>query len=234
VVVKAIEELKRSPMKRLRLEEWSMEQDLVLYRGKVYIPKEPEIRRELVQLHHDTPVAGHLGRWKTQELIARNYWWPGITKYVAEYVKGCDKCQRNKIIPQQPVGKLMSPETPTEPWKGVAADFIMGLPETQGMDALLVVVDRAKKQIHVIPTSKETSALGLAKLYRDNVWRYHGLPDSIISDRGPQFAADLMRELNTMLGIQTKLLTAYHPQTDGQTERTNQDIEQYLRMFVSH
>jgi transposase InsO family protein len=80
----------------------------------------------------------------------------------------------------------------------------------------------------------ETSALGLAKLYQDNVWRYHRLPDSIISDRGPQFTAELMKELNKLLGIQTKLLTAYHPQTDGQTERMNQKIEQYLQLFISH
>ena len=127
----------------------------------------------------------------------------------------------------------MSPETPMEPWKNISADFIVGLPEAQGFDALLVVVDRAKKMVHAIPTTYETSALGLAKLYCDNVWRLHGLPDSIISDRGPQFAAELIKELNKLLGIQTKLSTAYHPQTDGQTERMNQEIEQYLRMFMS-
>src|SRR5882757_2986667 len=106
----------------------------------------------------------------------------------------------------------MSPETLTEPWKDISADFIVGLPEAQGYDVLLIVVDRSKKQMHVVPTTMETSALGLAKLYRDNVWRYHGLPDSIISDRGPQFAANLMRELNKLLGIQMKLSTVFHPQ----------------------
>jgi transposase InsO family protein len=128
----------------------------------------------------------------------------------------------------------MSPATLTEPWKNISADFIVGLPMSQGFDALLVVVDRTKKQMHAVPTTMEMSALGLAKLYRDNVWRYHGLPDSIISDRGLQFAAELMKELNKLLGIQTKLSTAYHPQTDGQTEQMNQEIEQYLRLFVSH
>ena len=227
-VVKAVEEMKRAPVKRLRSEEWSEEQGLILFRGKVYVPKDMQLRRELVRLHHDTPIAGHPGRWKTLELVTRNYWWPGITKFVFDYVDGCDKCQRYKNFPQPPVGKLMSPETPTEPWKNISAVFIVGLLSAQGFDALLVVVDRAKKQMHAIPTTAETSALGLAKLYRDNVWRYHGLPDSMISDRGPQFAAELMKELNKLLGIQTKLSTAYHPQTDGQTERMNQEIEQYL------
>ena len=88
--------------------------------------------------------------------------------------------------------------------------------------------------MHVIPTTAETSALGLAKLYRDNVWKHHDLPDSIISDRGPQFTASMMCKLNSLLDIQTKLFMAFHPQMDGQTERVNQDIEQYLRLFISH
>jgi transposase InsO family protein len=128
----------------------------------------------------------------------------------------------------------MSPETPTEPWKNITADFITGLPEAQGFDMILVVVDRSKKQMHTIPTTSETSALGLAKLYQDNVWKLHGLPNSIISDQGPQFAAELMKELNKILGIQTRLSTAFHPQTNGQTKHANQELEQYLRLFVSH
>ena len=88
--------------------------------------------------------------------------------------------------------------------------------------------------VHFIPTTEKTSAEGLARLFRDNVWKLYGLPESIISDRGPQFAAGLMRELNEMLGIKSKLSTVFHPQTNGQTERVNQEIEQYLRMFIDH
>jgi len=87
---------------------------------------------------------------------------------------------------------------------------------------------------HFIATTKKTSVEGLAKLFQDHVWKLHGLPESIISDRGVQFAAGMMKELNNLLGIQTKLLTAYHPQTDGQTERINQKLEQYLRVFINH
>jgi len=90
------------------------------------------------------------------------------------------------------------------------------------------------KIVHFIPTTEKTSAEGLARLFRDSVWKLHGLPKSIISDRGPQFTAGLMRELNRMLGIKSKLLTASHPQTNGQTERVNQELEQYLRMFIDH
>jgi len=88
--------------------------------------------------------------------------------------------------------------------------------------------------VHFIPTTEKTSAEGLARLFRDNIWKLHGLPESIILDRGPQFAAGLMRELNRMLEIESELSTAFYPQTDGQTERVNQELEQYLRMFIDH
>ena len=98
----------------------------------------------------------------------------------------------------------------------------------------MVVYDRFSKMAYFIATMEKMSAEGLAKLFRDQVWRLHGLPESIISDRGVQFAAGMMKELNNLLGIQTKLLMAYHPQTDGQTERINQELEQYLRVFIDH
>jgi len=110
----------------------------------------------------------------------------------------------------------------------------MKLPLAQGYDSILVVVDWFTKMVHFMPTTEKTTAEGLARLFRDNVWRLHGLPESIILDRGPQFVAGLMRELNEMLGIKTKLSTAFHPQTDKQTKRMNQELEQYLQMFIDH
>jgi len=123
---------------------------------------------------------------------------------------------------------------PEKPWMHISADFITKLLLAQGYDSILVVVNRLTKMVHFIPTTEKTSAEGLARLFRDNVWKLHGLPKSIISDRGPQFAAGLMRELNEMLGIKSKLSTAFHPQIDRQTERINQELEQYLRMFIDH
>jgi len=123
---------------------------------------------------------------------------------------------------------------PEKPWMHILADFITKLPIAQRYDSILVVVDRLTKMVHFIPTTEKTSAEGLARLFRDNVWKLYGLPKSIISDRGPLFATGLMRELNQMLGIESKMLTAFHSQTDGQTERVNQKLEQYLRMFIDH
>jgi len=121
-----------------------------------------------------------------------------------------------------------------KPWTHILADFITKLPLAQGYDSILVVVDRLTKMVYFIPTTEKTSTEELAQLFRDNVWKLHGLPESIISDRGPQFAAGLMRELNEILGIKSKLLMAFHPQTDEQTKRINQKLKQYLRMFIDH
>jgi len=202
--------------------------------GKVYVPKDERLRAEVIRLHHDTLVGGHGDQWKTTELVTRNFWWPGVTKEVKKYVEECDACQRNKNRMEAPAGKLMPNSAPEKLWAHISADFITKLPLAQGYDSILVVCDRMTKMVHFIPTTEKTSAEGLARMFRDHVWKLHGLLESIVSDRGAQFAAGLMRELNRMLGIETKLSTAFHPQTDGQTERTNQELEQYLRMFIDH
>ena len=113
-------------------------------------------------------------------------------------------------------------------------DFITKLPTSKGHDSILVVCDRFSKMSHFVATTERMTVEGLARLFGDNMWKLHGLPESVISDRGLQFAAGIMRELNKMLGIETKLSTAYHLETDRQIERTNQELEQYLRMYVNH
>jgi len=153
---------------------------------------------------------------------------------VKQYIEGCDACQRNKNRTEQPAGKLIPNSIPEKPWMHILADFITKLPLAQGYDSILVVVDQLTKMVHFILTMEKTSAEGLVRLFRDNVWKLHGLPESIILDRGPQFAAGLMRELNGMLEIMSKLSMAFHPQTDRQMERMNQELEQYLRMFINH
>jgi len=110
----------------------------------------------------------------------------------------------------------------------------MKLPVVAGKDAILVVCNRLSKMTHFVAMTEGTSVEGLARLFWDNVWKLHGLPESIVSDRGPQFAAELTKELNRMLGIKTKLSTAFHPQTNGQTERMNQELEQYLQFFIEN
>jgi len=232
-MVKAIEELKKTGVKMLRDEKWEIEDGVVLKEGRIYVP-EGELRGEVIRLYHDIPVGGYGGRWKMTKLVTRNYWWPGVTKEVGRYVNGCNAYQRYKNRSEAPAGKLMPNAIPEKLWSHISADFITKLPLAQGYDAILVVCDRFSKMAHFIATTKKTLAEGLAKLFRDQVWRLHGLPESIISDRRVQFAAGMMKELNNLLGIQTKLSMAYHPQMDGQTERINQELEQYLRVFIDH
>ena len=149
------------------------------------------------------------------ELVTRNFWWLGVTREVKQYVEGYDVCQWNKNWTQPLAEKLMLNLIPEKVWTHISTDFITKLPLVQWYNAILVVVDRFTKMGHFIPTTKKTSTEGLAHLFRDNVWKLHGLPDSIILDRGPQFVAGIMKELNHMLRIETKLLTVFHPQTDG-------------------
>jgi len=233
-VVKAVSMLRQAGVKDVIGEDWSEEQGLILFRGKVYVPKDKEIRRQIVKLHHDSTLTGHPGRWKTLELVSRNYWWPNISRYVASYVKSCDRCNRTKTFPNKPVGKLTPNAIPSAPWDVLTVDLITGLPLSQGYNAIIVMVDRFTKMVHVAPCHDTVTSEGVARLFRDNIWKHHGLPLQVISDRGPQFVSGFMRELNKLLGIKITPSTAYHPQTDGQTERVNQEIEQYLRLFVNH
>jgi len=205
--------MKKAGVKELRGNEWQIEGDLVLKEEKVYVPKDKELRAEVVQLHYDVPTVRHGGRWKTVELVTRNYLWLEVTRDVRRYVEGYDLCQRMKIRMEEPAEKLKLGEMPKKPWSHLTVDFITKLPVVAGKDAILVVCDWLSKMAHFVATIEE-----LARLFQDNVWKLHGLPESVVLDRGPQFAAELTKELNRMLEIRTKLSTVFHPQTDGQTE----------------
>jgi len=233
-IVRVVEEMKKAGVRELCGNEWQIEGDLVLKKRKVYVPKNEELRAEVIWLHHDVLAAGYGGRWKTVKLVTRNYWWLGVTRDVGRYVEGCDLCQRMKNKTEKPAGKLKLSEMPKKPWSHLMVDFIMKLLVVAGKDAILVVCDRLLKMIHFVAITEGTTIEGLARLFWDNVWKLYSLPESVISDQGPQFAAKLTKELNQMLGIETKLSMAFHPQTDRQIEWMNQELEQYLRLFVEH
>jgi len=193
----------------------------VLKEGKIYIPKDEELRAEIIQLHHDVPAAGHEGRWKMVELVTRNYWWPGVTRDVEKYIEGCNLCQRMKNRMEEIARKLKLSEVLEKSWTYLTMDFIMKLLIVARKDAILVVCNQLSKMMYFVATTKGMSAEGLARLFRNNVWKLHGLPESMVLDRGPQFAVELTKELNRILGIEMRLLTAFHLQTDGQTEQMN-------------
>ena len=195
-VIRVVEEMKRMRVKELQGNEWQLEEELVLKKGKVYVPKDEELRAEVIQWHYDVPAAGHGGKWKTVELVTRNYWWPGVTRDVGKYVEGYDLCQRMKNKTEEVAEKLKLSEIPEKPWTYLTVDFITKLPTVAGKDAILVVYDRLSKMTYFVATMEGTSAEGLVRLFRDNMWKLYGIPESVVSDRGPQFVAELTKELN--------------------------------------
>src|SRR5258707_3128495 len=134
----------------------------------------------------------------------------------------------------QKVGKLIPNKVPSRCWQVISVDMIGELPDSKGYNAVLVVVDHLSKWIHTIPTVTSLDSAGVAQLFLEHVWHHHGLPEEVISDHGPTFVSNFLRELAALLGVKLTPSTSYHPQTDGQTERVNQEIEAYLRVFVSH
>ena len=124
----------------------------------MYVPLDTELQKKIVHLHHNTPISGHSSRWKTLELVMRNYWWPRSSKFILNYVDGCDVCQCGQSYPEMPAGKLMPNLILMEPWINILVDFITRISEAQGYDAIFVGCDYFMRQVHIIPTTKETSS----------------------------------------------------------------------------
>ncbi|TPX31214.1 hypothetical protein SeLEV6574_g08557 [Synchytrium endobioticum] len=198
------------------------------------ISNDKPLQSKVIDLCHDHPLAGHYGFRKTLELVLRKYWWKGMSKDIKEYTTSCDTCQRNKSSNQSPMGKLMPLPTPDRNWQHITMDFIVKLPRSGSFDSILVVVDRRSKSVVFIPTTESITADETAKLVFKYVICKHGVPASILSDRGPQFRSRFWKALFNMLGTGVALSSAYHPETDGQSERVNQELEAYLRCFTSY
>lgn len=232
-VQKAIDVIKKTGPQALNkgLTEWNLEDGLVLYRGKVYVPKDQAIRREVVRSCHDPPIYGHPGRYKTLETVQRNYWWPGMSNFVKKFVEGCATCQETKINTHPTKEPLHPTEVPEHPFETVTTDLITDLPESDGYDSILMICDPVSKTMVAEPCNKTIDADGTAEALVRRVFAIHGISKKIISDRGPNFASKVMRAILKSMGVRSALSTAYHPQTDGQSERFNQEIETFLRAY---
>jgi hypothetical protein len=213
------------------------QEELATFNGLIYIPT--KLRHELVKEFHSTPVHGHQGIGKTMERLTRSYYFPGMRKIVEKVIAECE-CAKNKSSRHAPYGLMKSPKAPERAWGSIAWDFIVKLPvSTEPMtgtkyDAILVIVDRLTKYAYFIPYQEASTAEDLAYAFLRTVVSQHGLPEEIISDRDKLFISKFWQTLTTQLGTKSKLSTAFHPQTDGQTERTNQTLEQYLRCYVNY
>src|SRR5260370_41716529 len=154
-------------------EEWERDGDLVMYRGCVYVPKDPHLCHDIVHAHHASVMTGHPGWWKTLELVSHNYWWLGISCYIASYIVGCDACNQCKSFLTLKVGKLTPNRIPSCHWEVISVDTIGELLESKGYNAILVVVDRLSKRIHAMPTVTTLHSAGVPCLFLEHVWRHH-------------------------------------------------------------
>lgn len=203
-------------------------------RSLIYVPNSEDIKVRIMQQAHDSKETGHPGQAKTLEVLQRTFFWPRMRDFINEYINSCDICQRNKPVHHKKFGYLQPLPIPTGPWRSISMDHIQDLPRSQGGNAILVVVDRLTKQAHFIKADATDDAKKLAKQFEENIFRLHGLPSDIVSDRGTTFNAEWWKEFLRRLAIKPNLSTAWHPETDGQTERVNQTIETHLRIFCDY
>ena len=196
-----------------------------------------KLRRDLVELSHDSPTAAHPGINKTHKLLLKQYWWPGCKEFVWQYVKGCTICQANKPITHwnNPPLHPITPQEEALPFQTIAIDFIVKLLTSEGYDSIMTITDHdCTKAVILVPCQETIDAEGVAKFFKDRVFPFVGLPKKIISDRDPRFTSTFFKELCKQLEISQNLSMAYHPQTDGQSKKTNQHVETALRIYCNY
>ncbi|KAK9119098.1 hypothetical protein Scep_017191 [Stephania cephalantha] len=214
--------------------DWSRSTDSCLrYRGRLWIPLAADLRTEILQEAHRSRFSVHPGRTKMYADMRRLFWWPGMKSDVSEFIRACEICQRVKAEHRRPGGLLQPLPIPQWKWEHIAMDFVSGLPRSpRGHDSIWVIVDRLTKSAHFIPVSTTHRVDRLSILYEREIVRLHGVPLSIVSDRGAQFTSLLWQSMQAQFGTRLELSTAFHPQTDGQSERLIQVLEDMLRMCV--
>ena len=215
--------------------DWTVSSSgVLLWKGKAYVPR--PMRTEVLQMVHDDRSAGHQGVAKTLKRLQLDYLWEGMRRDVKEYVTTCHICQITKPRLHRPHGYLAEAEVPARPWSQISMDFITGLPTSKRYDgkeydSILVIVDRFTKYSLFIPTTSKITADHLAHIFLEKVYASYGLPEGIVTDRGTLFTSGFWRTFCHLLAVKRRLSTAFHPQTDGQTERMNQVLEHFLRTF---
>ena len=201
---------------------------------RIYVPESGNLRLRVLQYYHDHPVSGHFGINKTLALIRREYTWPNIRTFITDYCRSCTTCSRSKAKRHKPYGLLRQLPVPSRPWDSISMDFIEQLPSSEGFTAILVVVDRFTKQAIFIPTYDTITSAQLAELFVIHVFSKHGVPSHVTSDRGSEFVSHFFRSLGKALQMKLHFTSGYHPEGDGQTERVNQTLEQYIRIYCNY
>ncbi len=199
--------------------------------SRLFVPE--NLRSDVIRWGHCSKVACHPGVNRTIFLVKQRFWWQSMARDIRLFVLSCSVCAISKTSNRPPAGLLQPLSVPSRPWSHISLDFVTGLPPSQGNTVVLTVVDRFSKATHFIPLPKLPSARETAVAVIDHVFRIHGLPMDVVSDRGPQFISKFWKEFCRLLGATVSLSSGYHPQSNGQTERANQDLERVMRCLVS-
>ncbi|KAL0155832.1 hypothetical protein M9458_050095, partial [Cirrhinus mrigala] len=194
-----------------------------------YVPL--ALRSRVLSLTHSTPSSGHPGIEATLNLLSNRFWWPSIRPDTITFIRNCSICNMAKTPRQLPAGLLQPLPIPRRPWSHIAVDFVTDLPSSNGHTTILTVIDRFSKGCRLIPLPKLPTAMETAEALCNTVFRYYGLPEEIVSDRGPQFTSRLWRSFFNLLGVNISLTSGYHPQSNGQAERLNQELTRFLRSY---
>lgn len=210
----------------------TIQDGLVYLNGKLVIPPITALKNSLLHEFHASTLGGHSGVNATERRIAATFSWPSLKQEVTKFVHECEVCQTTKPNNHRPYGLLQPLPIPSHSWEDLTMYFITHLPSSNGKTTIWVIVDRLTKFAHFISLPKSFTAATLATVFLRDIYRLHGLPNTIISDRDPLFLSHFWKELFKQLG--TKLLhsSSYHPQTDGQTEVVNRCLEAFLRAYV--
>ena len=228
-------ELRELEQRRLQLpKHWQMIDELIYYKNHLYIPNNEELQTQIANGCPDSQIAGHFGKETTIEIVCRDFYWKGLTVWINDYVQSCDECQHNKSPRHAHFGLLQPLQVPYAAWTSISTDFITHLPESQGRTQITLVVDQFTKMAYFIALEHNATGNDVANMFLREVWKLHGLPTEIISDMDAKFSGEFWESLCKSLNIKPRMSRAYHPQTDGQTERTNQVLEGYLRNFVNY
>jgi hypothetical protein len=212
---------------------YTLNQGLLLYKDRFCIGKESGMKIKVLALIHDSPLGGHSGYLKSLHRAKKDWFWHGMKKDIKAYIRGCDTCQRLKHETSKPAGLLQPLAIPPRPWHSISMDFVEGLPTSRKQNVILVIVDRFTKYVHFISLSHPYTASKVAALFLQHVFKLHGLPSSIVSDRDTVFTSLFWEELFRRQGVDLAMSSSYHPQSDGQTEVVNKSLEHYLRAFAA-
>lgn len=212
--------------------KFTLKEGILRYEGRIWVGNNTKVQQKILQTLHSSAIGGHSGVQVTYSKTRKLFAWPGMKKHIQLFVGACTVCKQAKVEHVKYPGLLQPLPVPEQAWQMISLDFIKGLPRSAMFNSIMVVVDKFSKYAHFVPLAHPFTAFQVAQVFINNIFKLHSLPQSIISDRDRIFTSTLWRELFRLVNTQLRMSSAYHPQTDGQTERVNQCLETYLRCFV--